>query len=393
MIKKILIIAFSAGAWGAQGQVGIGTLLPNPSSMLDVVGSNKGVLIPRVALQSYTDTTTVLGSVNGTYENSLLVFNIQQNETVTPGYYYWYQNKWNRLMNQEDVRSLDTNTKNSSLTVINQELVVTDTEGQTVSLPISEFNIVTTLVNHQNGNYTYTSENGTITTINVTSDVQNQFLEIVSHPNVKNILEEVIKTTSDMVKFDGDHFTYIDSQGQQQTIDLPQMIDAYQKKATLIDGNYTNVQQSLDINNPNNTIWKVDVDVAKGATNGTASSYGVVRENTNNPTVSISQSGELMVNMENVNRVKYINNNYSVVLEDAILLGDASTSNINITLPNATQNKGKRLIIKKEDNNENYYVTVLGNIFGAPNELYTALPYSGWEFVSDGAQWKIINKF
>lgn len=393
MIKKILIIAFFTVVWGAKAQVGIGTLRPNPSAMLDVVGNKKGVLIPRVTLQSYTDTTTVLGSVNGTYENSLLVFNIQKNEVLTPGYYYWYENKWNRIINQEDLLHLDTNTKNSSLTVINQELVVTDTEGQTVSLPISEFNIVTTLVNHQNGNYTYTSENGTITTINVTSDVQNQFLEIVSHPNVKNILEEVIKATSDMVKFDGDHFTYIDSQGQQQTIDLPQMIDAYQKKVTLIDGNYTNVQQSQDVNNPNNTIWKVDVDVAKGTTNGTASSYGVVRENTNNPTVSISQSGELMVNMENVNRVKYINNNYSVALEDAILLGDASTSNINITLPNATQNKGKRLIIKKEDNNENYYVTVLGNIFGAPNELYTALPYSGWEFVSDGAQWKIINKF
>lgn len=66
------------------------------------------------------------------------------------------------------------------------------------------------------------------------------------------------------------------------------------------------------------------------------------------PYQSINQSGELSVNNANINRVKYVNDNYTISLEDAILLGDASTSNINITLPNAAQNKGKRLIIKKK---------------------------------------------
>lgn len=393
MKKNILIIAFTASTWGAFSQVGIGTLNPNSSAMLDVVGSNKGVLIPRVALQNHNDTTTVQGSINGRYENSLLVFNTQQNESITPGYYYWYLNKWHRLLNQEDVSALDTNTKNQSIAVVNGNLIITDTDQQVISVPISDFNIITTLVNNQNGTYTYTSENGLTTQINVVQDVQNNFQQIVDHSNVQSILDTIIKNTSGMVQFDGTNFFYVDNQGQIQNISWNDLVDMHQKKVSLINGNYTTVESSIDTNNSNHTIWKVNAQKAKGALDGNESMYGVVKEHAENPTVSINQSGELSVNNANINRVKYVNDNYTISLEDAILLGDASTSNINITLPNAAQNKGKRLIIKKEDSNENYYVTVNGEFLGSINEFYTALPYSGWEFVSDGTHWKIINKF
>ena len=64
-----------------------------------------------------------------------------------------------------------------------------------------------------------------------------------------------------------------------------------------------------------------------------------------------------------------------------------------IALPTAdATNKGKKYTIKKQDNNEDYYVTVTGNIDGL-TELYTALPYSGWDLVSDGTKWTITNKF
>lgn len=393
MKKNILIIAFTASTWGAFSQVGIGTLNPNSSAMLDVVGSNKGVLIPRVGLQNHNDTTTVQGSINGRYENSLLVFNTQQNDSITPGYYYWYLNKWHRLLNQEDVTALDTNTKNQSIAVVNGNLIITDTDQQVISVPISDFNMITTFVNNQNGTYSYTSENGLTTQINVVQDVQNNFQQIVDHSNVQSILDTLIKNTSGMVQFDGTNFFYVDFQGQIQNISWNDLVDMHQKKVSLINGNYTTVESSIDTNNSNHTIWKVNVQKAKGALDGNESMYGVVKENAVNPTVSINQSGELSVNNANINRVKYVNNNYTISLEDAILLGDASTSNINITLPNAAQNNGKRLIIKKEDSNENYYVTVNGEFLGSINELYTALPYSGWEFVSDGTHWKIINKF
>src|SRR5690606_32239496 len=86
--------------------------------------------------------------------------------------------------------------------------------------------------------------------------------------------------------------------------------------------------------------------------------------------------------------------NYMAKTNDAVILGDASTRDITIVLPTPTSaNKGKKYTIKKEDANEDGYVHVVGNISGVVSGLYTALPYSGWDLVSDGVSWRIVNKF
>ncbi|WP_372474421.1 hypothetical protein AB4865_03795 [Capnocytophaga sp. ARDL2] len=281
MKKSLLVIVFIMTTLGTYAQVGIGTLNPNQSAILDVVAYNKGILIPRVTLQDTTDITTVQTASNGTYANSLLVFNTTNNENISPGYYYWYEDKWHKIITQTEVST------------------------------------------------------------------------------------EVIE----------------------------QLILENQKTIALENGNFTQVVAAIDSNNLNHTTWKTNVDIAKGALNNESAKYGVVKEKEIAPTISVSQSGELDLNIENINNIKIINNNYTVSFEDSILLGNASTSNVNLTLPSAINNKGKRLIIKKEDTNEDYYITVTGNIFGVPQGLYTALPFSGWEFVSDGTQWRIVNKF
>ncbi|MCE7066609.1 complement C1q domain-containing protein [Dyadobacter sp. CY326] len=62
--------------------VGINTKTPDPSSVLDVNSSNKGVLLPKVALQSMTDKFTVPNPAN-----ALLVYNT--NIQMGPeGFYY-----------------------------------------------------------------------------------------------------------------------------------------------------------------------------------------------------------------------------------------------------------------------------------------------------------------
>lgn len=48
MKNKLLPLLFVLGAYGAYGQVGIGTPTPNLSSQLEIVASNRGILIPRV---------------------------------------------------------------------------------------------------------------------------------------------------------------------------------------------------------------------------------------------------------------------------------------------------------------------------------------------------------
>src|SRR5690554_7682066 len=99
MKKRILSVALLVSAWGGYSQVGIGTLTPDKSSQLDVTANDKGILIPRVSLTSTTDTTTI---TNGNV-NSLLVFNTATQNDITPGYYYWYIDKWKRIVNEDEV--------------------------------------------------------------------------------------------------------------------------------------------------------------------------------------------------------------------------------------------------------------------------------------------------
>lgn len=82
-------------------QVGVGTKDPNAGSMLDIVSSNKGILIPRVSLTATTDVTTITPSAT----LGLLVFNIATEGTgetaVTEGFYYWNGSIWVRIQDTD----------------------------------------------------------------------------------------------------------------------------------------------------------------------------------------------------------------------------------------------------------------------------------------------------
>lgn len=88
----ILFTLFVIGSY-AQG-VGIGTT-PDPSAMLDVSSTSRGLLAPRVALTGSTDATTIS---NGNV-TSLLVYNTATAVDVIPGYYYWNGTAWVNLEN------------------------------------------------------------------------------------------------------------------------------------------------------------------------------------------------------------------------------------------------------------------------------------------------------
>lgn len=68
----ILIALFSVlGAFDAEAQVGIGTPDPSDATILEVLSGDKGVLIPRVALQGTTNFSPIIGSE----VESLIVYN------------------------------------------------------------------------------------------------------------------------------------------------------------------------------------------------------------------------------------------------------------------------------------------------------------------------------
>ena len=239
MKNKLLPLAVVLLSGASYAQVGIGTLTPNKSSQLEIVASDKGILIPRVTLTNVTDATTI----NNGNINSLLVFNTTDNQFIKPGYYYWFIDKWLRIINQADLEA--TNTTNESLTVSpDNNLVLTDSDGNTIFIPIADLNIITTLVNNNNGTYTYTSEDNTVTTINVPADVISNFQNIVNNTTVLNELIEVLNETKvgGNVYYDGTTFTYVDNAGVSQTINFQQMVQDNETVTTLVnnnDGTYT----------------------------------------------------------------------------------------------------------------------------------------------------------
>lgn len=109
MKKNIILLAGLLISIASYSQVSIGTALPNASANLDITaidinGNTRGLLIPRLNLVSTTDAATIS---NGNI-NSLLVYNEATQADVTPGFYYWYVNKWERIANTDNI--IQTNT-------------------------------------------------------------------------------------------------------------------------------------------------------------------------------------------------------------------------------------------------------------------------------------------
>lgn len=80
-------------------QTGIGTTTPDTSSILDVYSSNKGLLVPRIALTAANAATPVTNPAI-----SLLVYNTATAGTapnnVVPGHYYWTGSRWYPVVNK-----------------------------------------------------------------------------------------------------------------------------------------------------------------------------------------------------------------------------------------------------------------------------------------------------
>lgn len=71
------------------GSVGINTINPDASAVLDIVSTDKGILVPRIALKSNTDKTIINNPATG-----LLIFNTGLSTLPYIGYVYWNGSEW-----------------------------------------------------------------------------------------------------------------------------------------------------------------------------------------------------------------------------------------------------------------------------------------------------------
>jgi len=75
--------------FNTDGMVGIGTEDPDASTVLEVAGTEKGVLIPRVSLTGITDQTTIASPAV-----SLLVYNTSSVGGLEVGFVFWDGSEW-----------------------------------------------------------------------------------------------------------------------------------------------------------------------------------------------------------------------------------------------------------------------------------------------------------
>ncbi|WP_312300538.1 hypothetical protein [Chryseobacterium sp.] len=123
-IFKIIVLVFSYSI--SFGQVGIGTVNPVSSSVLDITSPNKGVLIPRVTLSATNNKLPLSGNI----PDGTMVFNTIKSGTgptaVIPGVYIWVNNEWvfpASLGTKTTVKAVKFNNLSSSTTNFNPPTV------------------------------------------------------------------------------------------------------------------------------------------------------------------------------------------------------------------------------------------------------------------------------
>jgi len=93
MYKSIVLVLFILGfSLTVKAQVGFGTNNPNKSAVVDLTATNKGFLLPRIALTSTAAAAPLLAHVAG-----MQVYNTATAGDVTPGYYNNDGTKWIRM--------------------------------------------------------------------------------------------------------------------------------------------------------------------------------------------------------------------------------------------------------------------------------------------------------
>ena len=104
LFLKSLLLLIGVNSFAQSGSVGIGTSTPNSSAILDLVTSDRSLMIPKISLNENNISDYSFMAAKPTV--SLLVYNTNQNFPGGKGLYYWEGTKWIFYFNSANINLL-----------------------------------------------------------------------------------------------------------------------------------------------------------------------------------------------------------------------------------------------------------------------------------------------
>jgi hypothetical protein len=146
-----LFIMVTIEGYAQNDNVGIGTTTPNQDAKLDISATNKGLLLPRIALTGTANAAPLSAHVAG-----MIIYNTVTVGDVAPGCYYNNGVKWVSIPD-ETLTSIALNADNVHIDYV-------DEDGNTTQLDLTNLvrnlETLTTIVDNSDGTYTYINEAG-----------------------------------------------------------------------------------------------------------------------------------------------------------------------------------------------------------------------------------------
>lgn len=437
LLKTNMLIAVMLLVSVSYAQQGIGTNNPNPNAALDIATTNKGLLIPRVALKKTTDASPLSAHVAGMTVYNTATTTSGTND-VTPGYYVNDGVKWVKAADASVLASVEkrltTTETGLEKAVIVSKGIRTDlettiselraAEGVSEKIKTALDTAVKNLEAADDANKFWQEKSGSVGVVELSkAGLKSVFIEgtaTMAKATINGNASMVDASITGNAAIDGTA-TIKGSTTITGTTDITGLT-TMTGGATIESG--ATITGTTTINGATSikggaTVDKVEI---KGITNiGGITTIGTASKNAKlnvNGTLTVSElkgvpeDGDVIVmatpdgalkkgsvaSISTTTAIQTVASDYKAKASDGTILVNASKAAVTVTLPDAAaSNKGKRYIIKKIDNGglidiNKVTITTSGSttIDGAETRS-TSVPYQTFVIQSDGAGWWIIN--